>query len=126
MASKSVESQLSAVLNNFLDKEEKVIEDAFKQTTKETVNKLKSTSPKRAKGGGAYAASWTKKQKRTRHGIETVVYNKEHYRLTHLLEKGHVIRNQFGTYGRVEGDGHIKDVEEWAVDELINKLERQL
>jgi hypothetical protein len=46
--------------------------------------------------------------------------------LTHLLENGHIVRNQYGTYGRVNGDGHIKDAEQNAVEEVISTLEAKL
>ncbi len=63
---------------------------------------LKSNSPK---DKGAYAKDWAYKVDENVPGSYTGhVYNKGHYQLTHLLEKGHAKRGG----GRVEGIPHIE------------------
>ena len=119
----SVTAQMKELLDEYSETVEEVVEDAAKTTAKECVNELKNTSPKGPKG---YARSWTSKK----HDGGWVVYNKEHYRLTHLLENGHAIVNQFGKQpGRVGpagGKPHILPVEQSGIEEFQNKISRGL
>lgn len=56
---------------------------------------VKARSPVRAKGGGAYQKSWAMRKETNVRGDVTrvIIHNKKHYRLTHLLENGHQMRN---------------------------------
>ena len=117
---KTVTIQMQSLLKE-VDKEVKeAAEDAIDESSKETAKLLRKISPKRK---GNYAKGWTvkKEDKLTR-----IVHNKTHYRLTHLLENGHVIKNQYGEYGRVAGEKHIKDAEEWASDDVVERINRKL
>lgn len=91
---------------------------------KEAASRLQNTSPKKT---GKYAKSWKVKTQRGSAGIdEVIVYNKDHYQLTHLLENGHVIKNAKGEYGRTSPKKHIGPVNDWACDELPKEIEREL
>ena len=61
---------------------------------------------------GTYAKGWVAEASMSETGVEVIVYNKRKPQLTHLLEKGHEIRNRKSgpSYGRVEGDGIIAQV----------------
>jgi hypothetical protein len=68
------------------------------------------------------------KQEKSNWGSNTyIVYNKKHYRLTHLLEFGHVVKNGtkrvVGKAGAIE---HIKPMEEWVQNQLPKLLEQKL
>ena len=108
----NVGQQLAEILEDYSETVKDVRDKVFKQTAKEAVQKLKN-----------YARSWT--MKTDRDGAVTV-YNKEHYRLTHLLENGHVIRNKKGTYGRTNGIKHIQPVEEWGNDAVVERITKEL
>ena len=124
MSDVSIQAQLDKILSDFVNEEQETIEKCFKKAARETVKELKQTSPQ---DQGDYAPSWTVKNvKVSGKSIELVVYNKEHYRLTHLLEKGHVGKNQFGTYKRVPAKPHIKKAEEKANKELVAELQERL
>jgi hypothetical protein len=73
---------------------------------------------------GEYSKSWgVERVKSGRLKTSVVVRNEEHYRLTHLLEKGHVSRNGTGrTFRPVPAYPHIGPVEEWANDELPKRV----
>ena len=129
--SRSFDVQMKAVLDEFSNEVVEALESSATSVSKEVVKKLKETSPKRP-GHGEYARSWTteKTGKRSRglflSGIGITVYNRDHYRLTHLLEFGHVTRNKKGTYGRTPAHPHIGAVEEWAVEELPKRFEKEI
>lgn len=96
--------------------------DAIKAVSKEALKQLRNTSPK-SPGGGEYAKGWSLKSIGQ---FETILYNKTKPGLTHLLERGHLIKNQYGEYGRSKAIPHIKPVEEWANNEVIIEIERRL
>lgn len=92
---------------------EKKLRRAENKVAKESVEELKSRSPKKT---GGYAEGWTKK----RIGNNVVIYNKNKPGLAHLLEHGHVKRNG----GRTSGKAHIRPVEEKAVKEFTKLVEK--
>ena len=96
--------------------------DEVEQVAKDTAKKLKQTSPKES---GEYAKNWAVRN--DRRSKTTIVYNKAPtYRLTHLLEKGHVIRNQYGEWGRTNAEPHIAPAEQEAVADLVKKVEEDI
>lgn len=116
----SVSAQMEDLLDEVNLEVRQVTEESIDASSKAAVKKLRENSPKRK---GDYAKGWAvkKEDKLTR-----VVYNKTHYQLTHLLENGHVVKNQHGEYGRVNGEKHIEPVEEWAANDVVERIERGL
>ena len=119
----SVALQMQDILDDYSKDVKEATNDAIEKTSKESVRKLKNTSPKKS---GEYAKGWKLKKDRGRDGIATVTVHNKIYQLTHLLENGHVVRNAKGTYGRTNGIKHIAPVEEWAESELQQEIERKL
>ena len=121
---KSVEVQLDKILGEFAKQEKELLDESVAKASKQCKRDIVAASPEGPKG---YKRSWTVRNKRTKHGVEAIVCNKDHPGLTHLLEKSHVIKNQYGTYGRTyEGHGqhvHIapaaEDAEAYLMDLLI-------
>lgn len=123
----TLQAQLQEILEDYTAEVKKTVNDAMDTVSKEGVQKLKSTSPKRSGKGKHYANGWAVKKARGSLGIDDVlIYNKTKPQLTHLLENGHVIANAHGTYGRVNGTKHIAPVEEWAAEELPAEIIRGL
>lgn len=90
--------------------------EAIDEVAKESVKKLKATSPRGATN--QYYKGWTYKIEKGRLSHGSVVYGKTGtYQLAHLLEKGHAKRGG----GRTNEYEHIKPVEEWAIDEVIDR-----
>lgn len=120
----SIEVQMAKILDEYSQEVQDVTNSAIKRVSRETVNRLKSSSPKKS---GSYAKGWAVKDL-NRHGniVNVVVHNRTDYQLTHLLENGHVIRNKKGTYGRAPAHPHIRPAEQWANNELPAEIEREL
>lgn len=115
-------------LENFKDVTEEACKDGVLTTAEEAVKELRSAHPE---GSGKYGSwdkydkGWTKRvstMKTKEKGILAVVYNKDHYRLTHLLEKGHALVNG----GRTQAFPHIAPVEEKCEDNLIKNIKKNI
>ena len=120
----SLTVQIEKTLNDYSEDLQDATNGAIQKIAKESVKKLKNTSPKKT---GEYARGWKVKYKKDLGSIKTAtVYNAIKPQLTQLLENGHVVRNKKGTFGRAPGIKHIKPVEEWANTELPKEIERQL
>lgn len=120
MSKGTVGEQLAEILDDYSKEVKDVTDAAINATAKESVQKLRNSSPKKS---GSYAKGWRVKLNRDGSAI---VHNATDYQLTHLLENGHVIRNKKGTYGRTNGIKHIEPVEQWANDELVQRIEKDL
>lgn len=130
---KTTPENLTNTLNDVLQQYSKKVREIYgncgREITEIAVQKLKQTSPRQnVRGGGKYAKSWAYREEKGILGSSTfIIYNKKHYRLTHLLEYGHVIRNGTRrTFGSTRKKPHIKSVEEWVIENLPKTIEREL
>ena len=106
------------------------VDKAGSEAAEDGAGELKQTSPKYTGSRklqyrpGAYARSWRVKSIRssiTGNSVHTI-YNDHHYRLTHLLEFGHV--NRDGT--RAKKIVHIEPVNRRVCKEFERKVEEAL
>ena len=124
---KDLMTQLNDVLQDYSKEVMDTYNTCGKEIADDTVSKLK-----RVKFGrydrGKYSKSWAVKQEKSNWGSNTyIIYNKKHYRLTHLLEFGHVVKN--GTkrvVGKARAIPHIKPMEEWVQQQLPKLLVQKL
>lgn len=118
------------VLQEYGEQVAEVVGDSIDSVSKEAVEKLKGVQTFAPNGNptGAYSGSWEAEEVKTgRLSKKKIIHNKEHYRLTHLLEKGHVSRNGTGrTFGRVPAYPHIAPVNDYVANELPKEVERRL
>lgn len=120
----SLTDQIKKVFEEYDRDTKRKVNNAVDTVAKDAVATLKNTSPKRT---GSYARGWKISRERGRSGInDVIIHNATDYRLTHLLENGHVIRNKKGTYGRTNGIKHIAPVEEKFNSDIVNEIEKEL
>ena len=114
-----LQSAIQGMLSEIPQKVDNVIDEAAEKVSKEAVNTLKATSPKRP-GGGRYAKGWAVKNV----GKQKVIYNKTDYQLTHLLENGHDIVSHGRKVGHFNGITHIAPVEKEVIDKMTKEVEK--
>lgn len=123
--------ELIGVLDEFVDEEADTIDEVFKQTAEETKDMVVAKSP----GSGEYASGWevvSKTRGAMGESVSYTVANTRHYQLTHLLEKGHAVRNQYGepdrpgAKKRVRARRHIKPAEVFGNELLLARLRSKL
>ena len=121
--------QLQIILEQAEDEIVTLTEETMARIAKETMQRIKveASIKKGLHKSGEYASGWTV-TKRKKYGkiMGFVVHNRKKPGLTMLLEKGHVIRNEFGSYGRTMGIPHIRPAEVWAQGEIMRRLGRRL
>lgn len=130
-AAQGLSAKIQDMLDDYKDEIETTTDQILQDAAKDCAKELKTTSPKgTGPHGGRYAKSWAVNKENNLKGIckigDYTVHNKTDYQLTHLLEYGHVGKNQYGTWGRVEAKPHIAKAEKTAVDRCINKVESEL
>lgn len=118
-----LEIEMARILDRYGQMTSDAAKEVVKQTAEDTVAILKRESPKEY---GNYAESWTYDKKQIEAGRwrhSTVVYNKKHYRLTHLLEYGHDLVTKSGKLiGRAKAKPHIRTAEEIATEEMRKNM----
>ena len=119
-----LQSEINGILKDYAHDAIEAVDVAADKIGQVAVSELKSTSPVggETKTPGRYRKGWTKKKERTRLGVKVTVYNATDGALTHLLEKGHALRQG----GRSPSIVHIKPVEESATKEFEQNVKDKL
>lgn len=107
------------ILNEYSSDIQEAIAEEVQSVAKRGASELKSTSPKNT---GKYARGWRVKTEKGNGYVSSTIYNATNWQLTHLLEKPHVIRNQYGTWGTSRPQVHIKPVEEKCITEVERNI----
>lgn len=114
---------LDAIFNDYSKAVSDGIVNEVRTLAKEGKTEIKNVSPKRT---GKYAKGWSIKTSNKKGQIECKIWNRTGYRLTHLLEKPHVKRNKYGTWGTThpKSEGHISKVQNRINEELMRNVEQ--
>ena len=113
--------EMSEILDEVSEEVKGAMKTQMLSVAKETAQQLKSTSPRDT---GDYARGWKVSKQR---GGDYVVHNATEYRLTHLLENGHEVKNKKGDTGkRAPAFKHIYPAEQWASEELPRRIMEDL
>lgn len=106
------------------------VENATINTANIVVKELRNAHPPGSEKYGkwdAYRKGWKaeRETQKKAYRMNMIVHNKTHYRLAHLLEKGHALVGG----GRTKAFEHIRPIQQRAedifVDEIIHELERR-
>ena len=107
-------------LQEYADLADTAMKKAVRKTATQVKNEISANAPKDT---GKYGKSWkATKTSENSHTLKMTVHSKDHYRLAHLLEKGHAKRGG----GRVSGKPHIAPAEENGVQLLEHLIEEAL
>lgn len=116
-------------LNNYTEEIEAKVAAAVIAVGRQTAGELKNVNRVSSPDGGTsniwrtYPKGWTAKNTRSKGKQLSEVHNATQYRLTHLLENGHVIKNGTGrVYGNTRAFPHISKAETKAVELLEKKI----
>lgn len=118
---------MNDILQEYGDEAQKVITDVVEETAKKATAELRKTSTGEFENRtGDYRRSWTKSITKTNISVKAVVFNKDHYRLTHLLEFGHALKRGGRTYGQVKAFPHIEGVNNMCANLVETELKKRL
>ena len=107
-------------LSEYAELTDKAMKKAVRKTATAVKNEIAANAPEKT---GRYQKSWaTKKVKENSHTLEMTVHSKDRYQLTHLLEKGHALRNG----GRARAFPHIAPAEEHGAELLEDLIRKEL
>lgn len=109
--------ELAKALSEYSKEVEDMVDEIAREEVVEAVATLKATSPKRK---GKYAKNW--RFKKNAKGSYVIHNGGRTYRLTHLLENGHILRDG----GRSRALPHIKPVEEAIVASFEKRVREGL
>lgn len=113
---------LTSAISQYSDELIQNLPDAVKESAQETVKELKSKAGSLFKGT-KYPKSFKTKKKTGHNGTTTYTVYSTEYRIAHLLEHGHVVRNQTGKeYGISPAHPHWQPAEEVGIQTLEEKL----
>ena len=116
----SLADDIMAGLQEYAELADDAMKTAVKKTATSVKKEISANAPKKS---GDYAKSWkATKVVENSHTLKMTVHSKDHYRLAHLLEKGHAKRGG----GRVAGQPHIAPAEENGAEMLTNLITEAL
>lgn len=116
----SISVQLKTILEEYDEDLKRLVARTCKTVAEETAEEVKNNAIS-VVGNGKYARGWKATEKKG----GWVVHNERHYQLTHLLENGHAIANQFGKYGgRTRAFRHIAPAERRGIMRFEEEIEK--
>lgn len=125
---KDLANALSSILDTYEYNITEEIKEATDAVTDDTTNRLKATSPARRPREYANNWTWTNLLNSSFSRIDTVYNQGRTWKLIHLLEWGHVVRNRRNgpTYGRAAAKPHLMPAVEYAKEIYPKKVKEAI
>lgn len=116
---------IKEILNDYTDDIQEAITKEAQRVAKEGAKDLQNTRNTYQVRTGKYNRGWTVKTTKGRNFVECIIHNKDHYQLTHLLERGHEIVGRDGQHkGNVRAFKHIEPVDKKRTREYERNVEQ--
>ena len=117
---------LGDVIQQYSDEVVKSLPDAVEKAADEGLKALKSNAAAQV-GGTKYKSSFKKKTTNSSPTKPEITIHSSKYRIAHLLEHGHVIKNQTGrVYGVTAARPHWQPAEEEAIKTLEEEIQKKV
>ena len=123
----NLDKVIGDILEEYGDNVSKATQEAVRKVAKNAKQEVSDASPvsKYGKKKGRYKKGWaTKEETVNRMRADIIIHNRTDYQLTHLLEKGHILKRGGRTLGRVPAKVHIAPVEERAIKNLEEAIKK--
>ena len=119
-------AEIAKTLKDFEGVTAEACERGVLETAEEAVKELRAARPNPPNTWKKYDSGWkVKKESKSRgKGVYAIVGNEKHYRLTHLLEKGHAIKHGGRKVGEARAFEHIAPVAERAEADLVKNIKK--
>ena len=117
---------LGNVIQQYSDAVVQSLPDAVNAAAKKGLKTLKAEAKKKI-NGSRYVSSFKNKKTQSTSGITEYTLYSTRYRVAHLLEHGHAIKNQTGkVYGVTSARPHWAPAENTAVKELEDQIQQKV
>lgn len=116
-------------LKDFEGVTEEACNDGVLDTAQEAVKELHLAHPSGTpvvQSWAAYNKGWTIDLKKKKKSVMSIIHNKTKYRLAHLLEKGHALKNGGRVVGQTKAYPHIAPIAEKAEKELLENIKKRI
>lgn len=114
--------QLSAQLEEYSSEVQELVNNEVEELIEEGKKKIKTITPVGIRKRKKYKNGWQSRIVKSVSGIEGQIGNKQ-YRLTHLLENGHLTSNGVT---RTRAFPHVGPTQKWIGEELERRLKSKL
>lgn len=125
-----LDEAIKAELENWNEEIKRAANKAFEETAAAAAKSLRQGGPYQERTG-KYTKDWAYDSRSGRTSAITglngySVYNRKHYQLTHLLEKGHQLRRGGRAVGNVKAFEHIAPVNDTLGDLAVSKITQKV
>lgn len=120
----NLDKGLFKLLQHYCGDIESDVREVVKAVSLEAKKRLRETSPKSGRSQKKeYAKGWRIRTKSTGSAVEATIYNDTKPGLAHILENGRRAGEKNGYhYPAASAKPHIRAVEEWAANEVEERL----
>lgn len=119
--------RLQSAVSNILNEYGKTVTETVNECVQSVADK--ATAELKTAGtfkGRKYRGSWTNEVNERPGYTDAVVFNKRHYRLTHLLEFGHAVKRGGRVIGEAGAFEHIAPVNDKVAEMFESELKKKL